>query len=64
MPSKQNYKRTDATIAGMLTLAFGIGAGSEMPKPLAIAAVGGVLSSVVLSLVFAPAIHYYLQPRD
>jgi multidrug efflux pump subunit AcrB len=53
-----------ATIAGMLPLAFGIGAGSEMLKPLAIAVVGGVLSSMVLSLVFTPAIHYYLQRRN
>jgi len=53
-----------ATIAGMLPLAFGIGAGSEMLKPLAIAVVGGVLSSMVLSLVFTPTIHYYLQRRN
>ncbi len=52
-----------ATVAGMLPLAFGIGAGSAMLKPLAIAVVGGVLSSMVLSLVFTPAIHFYLQPR-
>jgi len=35
-----------------------------MLRPLAIAAVGGVLSSMVLSLVFTPAIHYYLRRRD
>ena len=52
-----------ATIAGMLPLAFGIGAGSAMLKPLAIAVVGGILSSMVLSLIFTPAIHYYLMPR-
>ncbi len=52
-----------ATVAGMLPLAFGIGAGSAMLKPLAIAVVGGILSSMVLSLIFTPAIHYYLQPR-
>jgi CzcA family heavy metal efflux pump len=52
-----------ATIAGMLPLAFGIGAGSEMLKPLAIVVIGGLLSSMVLSLVFTPAIHYYLS-RD
>jgi len=52
-----------ATIAGMLPLAFGIGAGSAMLKPLAIAVVGGILSSMVLSLIFTPAIHYYLRPR-
>ncbi len=49
-----------ATIAGMLPLAFGIGAGSEMLKPLAIVVIGGLLSSMVLSLIFTPAIHYYL----
>jgi CzcA family heavy metal efflux pump len=49
-----------ATIAGMLPLAFGIGAGSEMLKPLAITVIGGLISSMVLSLVFTPAIHYYL----
>jgi CzcA family heavy metal efflux pump len=53
-----------ATVAGMLPLAFGIGAGSAMLKPLAIAVVGGILSSMVLSLVFTPAIHFYLQPRS
>jgi multidrug efflux pump subunit AcrB len=52
-----------ATVAGMLPLAFGIGAGSAMLKPLAIAVIGGILSSMVLSLIFTPAIHFYLQPR-
>jgi multidrug efflux pump subunit AcrB len=52
-----------ATVAGMLPLAFGIGAGSEMLKPLAIAVIGGLLSSMVLSLVFTPAIHYFLQRK-
>ena len=51
-----------ATIAGMLPLAFAIGAGSQMLQPLAIAVVGGILSSMVLSLIFTPAIHFYLRP--
>jgi Cu/Ag efflux pump CusA len=34
-----------------------------MLQPLAIAVVGGLLSSMVLSLVFTPAINYYLQPK-
>ena len=49
-----------ATIAGMLPLAFAIGSGSQMLQPLAVCVVGGLLSSMVLSLVFTPAIHYYL----
>jgi CzcA family heavy metal efflux pump len=52
-----------ATVAGMLPLAFAFGAGSQMLQPLAIAVIGGLLSSMVLSLIFTPAIHYYLQPR-
>jgi CzcA family heavy metal efflux pump len=53
-----------ATIFGMAPLAFGIGSGSEMLKPLAIGVIGGLISSMVLSLIFTPAIHYYLQPRQ
>jgi CzcA family heavy metal efflux pump len=52
-----------ATIAGMLPLALAIGAGSQMLQPLAIAVIGGLISSMVLSLIFTPAIHYYLQPK-
>jgi CzcA family heavy metal efflux pump len=51
-----------ATIAGMLPLALAIGAGSQMLQPLAIVVVGGLLSSMVLSLIFTPAIHFYLRP--
>jgi CzcA family heavy metal efflux pump len=50
-----------ATIAGMLPLALALGAGSQMLQPLAIAVIGGLLSSIVLSLVFTPTIHYYLE---
>ncbi len=50
-----------ATIAGMLPLAFAIGAGSQMLQPLAIAVIGGILVSMVLSLVITPAVHYYLS---
>jgi len=53
-----------ATVAGMAPLAFGIGSGSEMLKPLAIAVIGGLLSSMVLSLMFTPAIQFYLRPRN
>lgn len=52
-----------ATVAGMFPLALAIGSGSQMLQPLAIAVIGGLLSSMVLSLIFTPAIHYYLQPR-
>jgi multidrug efflux pump subunit AcrB len=53
-----------ATIAGMLPLAFAWGAGSQMLQPLAIAVIGGILLSMVLSLVITPAVHYYLSHEE
>ncbi len=49
-----------ATVAGMIPLALGLGAGSQMLQPLAIAVIGGILASMVLSLVVTPAVHYSL----
>ena len=49
-----------AAVAGMLPLAFALGAGSQMLQPLAIAVIGGILISMVLSLVITPAVHYFL----
>ncbi len=50
-----------ATMAGMLPLAFALGAGSQMLQPLAIAVIGGILISMVLSLIITPAVHFYLS---
>jgi CzcA family heavy metal efflux pump len=50
-----------ATIAGMLPLAFAWGAGSQMLQPLAVAVIGGILISMVLSLIITPAVHFYLS---
>jgi multidrug efflux pump subunit AcrB len=52
-----------ATVAGMLPLALALGAGSQMLQPLAIAVIGGILASMVLSLVVTPAVHYYIGGR-
>ena len=49
-----------AAVCGMLPLAFALGAGSQMLQPLAIAVIGGLLISVVLSLIVTPAIYYRL----
>jgi multidrug efflux pump subunit AcrB len=48
-----------AAIAGMAPLAFAIGSGSQMLQPLAVAVIGGILISMVLSLIITPAVHYY-----
>ena len=53
-----------ATVAGMLPLAFALGAGSQMLQPLAIAVIGGVLISMVLSLIITPAVHFYLARNE
>lgn len=53
-----------AAVTGMLPLAFGIGAGSQMLQPLAIAVIGGVLISMVLSLVVTPAIYYWMTRKE
>ncbi len=53
-----------ATVAGMLPLAFALGAGSQMLQPLAIAVIGGILISMVLSLIITPAVHFYLGGRE
>ena len=53
-----------ATVAGMLPLAFAIGAGAQMLQPLAIAVIGGVLISMVLSLIITPAVHFYLSGKS
>jgi len=41
--------------AGMLPVALGIGAESERRAPMAIAVIGGLISSTALSLIYVPA---------
>lgn len=52
-----------ATVAGMLPLALGLGAGSQMLQPLAIAVIGGILISMALSLIITPTVHYFLTRK-
>jgi multidrug efflux pump subunit AcrB len=52
-----------AAVAGMIPLALGIGAGSEMLQPLAIAVIGGLLIAIVLSLFVTPTIYYYMTRK-
>jgi multidrug efflux pump subunit AcrB len=53
-----------AAVAGMLPLSLALGAGSQMLQPLAIAVIGGILISMVLSLIITPAIQFYLTRRE
>jgi CzcA family heavy metal efflux pump len=49
-----------ATICGMFPLALALGAGSQMLQPLAIAVIGGLTISIVLSLVVTPVVYFEL----
>ena len=46
-----------STILGMTPIALGIGAGSELRQPLAVAAIGGLITSTLLSLVVVPVVY-------
>jgi multidrug efflux pump subunit AcrB len=50
-----------ATMFGMAPLAFGVGSGAQLLQPLAIAVIGGVAVSMVLSLVVTPVVFYQLR---
>ena len=52
-----------ATIFGTLPLALGVGSGAQMLHPLAIAVIGGVTISMILSLLVAPVLFYLLRSR-
>ena len=50
-----------AAALGMLPLAYGIGAGADMLRPLAIAVIGALCISVLLSLVATPVAYFILR---
>jgi multidrug efflux pump subunit AcrB len=47
---------TLCTLFGLLPLALGLGAGAELQKPLAIAVIGGLSVSTIITLVFVPTL--------
>jgi Cu/Ag efflux pump CusA len=56
---------TVATLAGLLPLALGIGSGAELQRPLAIAVIGGLLTSTAATLGVLPALGAVaLRPRS
>ncbi|BAC90435.1 efflux RND transporter permease subunit [Gloeobacter violaceus] len=52
---------TIAMIAGMMPIALGIGAGSEVRSPMAVAVVGGLITSTLLTLVIIPVVFTYVD---
>jgi multidrug efflux pump subunit AcrB len=53
-----------AAALGMLPLAWGVGSGADMLKPLAIAVIGALSISVLLSLVATPTVFAILALRS
>ena len=52
---------TAATILGMAPIALGLGAGSELRSPMAIAIAGGLVTSTLLSLIVVPVVYTLLD---
>ena len=52
-----------ATMFGMLPLAIGVGSGAQLLQPLAIAVIGGVAISMLLSLIITPVLFFLLRSR-
>jgi CzcA family heavy metal efflux pump len=52
-----------AAVCGMLPLAIGVGSGAQLLQPLAIAVIGGLAVSMLLSLLITPALFYILRQR-
>jgi CzcA family heavy metal efflux pump len=54
---------TLCTLFGLLPLALGLGAGAELQKPLAVAVIGGLSVSTIVTLVFVPTMMSLLPQR-
>ena len=55
---------TLCTLFGLLPLALGIGAGSEMQKPLALAVIGGLALSTPITLFIVPTLLVAIRGRE
>ena len=49
---------------GFVPMAFNVGAGAEVQRPLATVVIGGVLSSTLLTLLVLPALYRMVHGRE
>jgi hypothetical protein len=52
---------TSAMVLGMLPTALGKGIGSEFRAPMAVAVIGGVISSTFLTLIVVPVVYLGIE---
>src|SRR6185295_1140913 len=50
-----------STIAGILPIAIGFGAGAESRRPMGVAVVGGMLTSTFLTLFIVPVVYTFFS---
>jgi len=55
---------TLCTLFGLLPLSLGLGAGSEMHRPLALAVIGGLTLSTPITLFLVPTLLVAIRGRD
>ena len=55
---------TFSTILGMLPIAIGWGAGSELRQPMAVGIIGGLITSSLLSLIVVPVLYTLLEDNN
>ncbi len=55
---------TIAMIAGMLPIALGFGADSSFRRPMAMAVIGGLITSTLLSLIVVPVVFTYVSSLE
>jgi HAE1 family hydrophobic/amphiphilic exporter-1 len=48
---------TATTVLGLLPMAIGLGAGSELRRPMALVVIGGLITSTALTLLIIPAVY-------
>ncbi|MGF1568716.1 MAG: efflux RND transporter permease subunit [Nodosilinea sp.] len=52
---------TASTILGLAPVALGLGAGAELRQPMAVAIIGGLIASTLLSLLVVPVLYTLLE---
>ncbi len=52
---------TATTVMGLLPMAVGLGAGSELRRPMALTVIGGLITSTALTLLIIPAVYHLLD---